>query len=435
MCIMEELSLPDTILFIDPLPKSLTSAIISIDNSIYIEKNTKSQVHGIINYPLDKFNLLTIQHNNNEYSIFGNYGYIFKNIKYAKLSFNLETEAYCMEELKDLARIAFRFKEQILQMVDYKNDLQRDKIHDWFILTRYLNVVPIATLKESILTKSSHCDAIYVDTHMVSEQDMEIIQKHSGSKGIGTSDVSLNLTPINFKSKDAIRKGHEMEDFLDSTNYLKSIIQHHKNSNEMPINIMQELQLSFILGFSLANYSGFMQWHRLLELLFKCSDKVELIECLQFFNAGPENNLNYKRNYLLEFYELVFKQWNLLDWEYKQHFINIEKWKYFLKKIEYSVVNLEVDDDAMESMVFKVKEQMRALEQESNQDPFGEENNITSVNEIESESDRQSNGDLNLNEADVDENLYVDIYGSSEDEFAPATVSRITYKKHSMFNY
>lgn len=431
---MAEFSLPGTILFIDPLPKSITSAIISINSSISFDKNSKSQVHGIINYPLEKFNLLTIQHNNNEYSIFGNYGYLFSDIKYAKLSFNFETEVYCIEELKDLAGVEFRFKEQILQMVDYKHDLQGNKLYEWSILTHSLNIVPINTLKESIATNSSDCKAIYVDTHMVSEQDMEIIQKNSGSKGIGKSDMSLNLTTINFKSKEAIREGHEMEDFLDSTNYLKSIIQQHNDAKKRGINIMQELQLSFILGFSLANYSCFMQWHRLLELLFKCSDKVELIECLQLFNTGDENNLNYKRNYLLEFYELIFQQWNLLDWEYKQHFINIEKWKYFLEKIEYSITNMEVDEDTVDSMVFKVKEQLLALEQESDQDPFGDENNMASVSEIECESDIQSDGNVNLYETESSDNLYVEIYGSSEDEFAPATVASITYKRRSMLD-
>ena len=436
---MADFLLPNTILFIDPLPSNLPDIIISLNNSITFNVNSKGKVQGIINFPINKFNLLTIRNSDDENAKFGNYGYIFNSIKYAKLVYNKNMEIYSIEELIELPKIYFRYTQTMFQMLDYNNDLQHSQLKEWAFLTSPLNNLDLSTFKKVIATKSPQ-NAIYVDTHMISYQDQELLKTENFTKHIYNNNsevISLNFTNINFKSKEAIRKGYEMEDFMDSANYLRTII-----TNKKTFNLLNEIALSFILGFSMANYSCFMQWHRLLELIFKCNDKVEIIEYLQKCNAIDETNLNYKKNYLAQFYDLIFKQWNLLDWEYKVYFINVSKWVFFLEKIEFSAINMEIDDEEEERdlMIFKIKKQLESLQREDEEDPFKDENKKATVEEILSEKEE---GEENFNKEDglniydtnnEDNESYVELYGSSEDEFEPAVVSNITYKKLSLIH-
>ncbi|OBA28972.1 hypothetical protein HANVADRAFT_50924 [Hanseniaspora valbyensis NRRL Y-1626] len=441
---MTDVSLPITILFIDPLPSNSPDIIISLNNSITFNVNSKGKVQGIINFPINKFNLLTIRNSDDENAKFGNYGYIFNSIKYAKLVYNENMEIYSIEELVELPKIYFRYTQTMFQMLDYNNDLQHSQLKEWDFLTSSLNSLDLSVFKK-IITATSPINAIYVDTHMISNQDQELLKPENVTKDVYSNNsevVSLNLTNINFKSKEAIRKGYEMEDFMDSANYLRTII-----SNKKTFNLLQETALSFILGFSMANYSCFMQWHRLLELIFKCNDKVEVIEYLQKCNAIDETNLNYKKNYLAQFYDLIFRQWNLLDWEYKVYFINVSKWGFFLQKIEFSAVNMEIYDDddddnnneARDLMIFKIKKQLESLQKEDEEDPFKDENKKATVEEILSEKEEEENFDkedvLNIYDTNNEDNEnYVELYGSSEDEFEPAVVSNITYKKTNILD-
>ena len=438
---MADFLLPNTILFIDPLPSNLPDIIISLNNSITFNVNSKGKVQGIINFPINKFNLLTIRNSDDENAKFGNYGYIFNSIKYAKLVYNKNMEIYSIEELVELPKIYFRYTQTMFQMLDYNNDLQHSQLKEWDFLTSSLNNLDLSIFKK-IITTTNPINAIYVDTHMISYQDQELLKTENFTKDVYNNNsevISLNFTNINFKSKEAIRKGYEMEDFMDSANYLRTII-----TNKKTFNLLNEIALSFILGFSMANYSCFMQWHRLLELIFKCNDKVEVIEYLQKCNATDETNLNYKINYLAHFYDLIFTQWNLLDWEYKVYFINVSKWVFFLQKIEFSAVNMEIDDDddnsqARDLMIFKIKQQLESLKREDEEDPFEDKNKKATVEEILSEKEEEEN----INKEDVlniydinneDNESYVEIYGSSEDEFEPAVVSNITYKKRNILD-
>ncbi|KAL6928028.1 hypothetical protein ACO0SA_002754 [Hanseniaspora valbyensis] len=436
---MADVSLPNTIFFIDPLPSNLPDIIISLNNSITFNVNSKGKVQGIINFPINKFNLLTIRNSDDENAKFGNYGYIFNSIKYAKLVYSKNMEIYSIEELVELPKIYFRYTQTMFQMLDYNNDLQHSQLKEWDFLTSSLNNLDLSVFKK-IITTTSPINAIYVDTHMISDQDQELLKTENFTKDVYNNNsevISLNFTNINFKSKEAIRKGYEMEDFMDSANYLRTII-----SNKKTFDLLQEIALSFILGFSMANYSCFMQWHRLLELIFKCNDKVEVIEYLQKCNAIDETNLNYKKNYLAHFYDLIFKQWNLLDWEYKVYFINVSKWVFFLEKIEFSAINMEIDDDYEERdlIIFKIKKQLESLQREDEEDPFKDENKKATVEEILSEKEEEEENfnkedGLNIYDTNNEDNeSYVELYGSSEDEFEPAVVSNITYKKRNILD-
>lgn len=77
------------------------------------------------------------------------------------------------------------------------------------------------------------------------------------------TDIHLQYTPIRFKSREAIRPGHERNDFTDKSYYSTFLLQNKWKSKSRFIG---ELQLCFLHVALLGNYGSSLQWHSMLSL-------------------------------------------------------------------------------------------------------------------------------------------------------------------------
>lgn len=181
-----------------------------------------------------------------------------------------------------------------------------DENDTWYSLTseiRWYNVSKLFSL-------TTDDKIAYMDSSMTTIEEAKILQDRL-QQTVGHSDhdnKTLRYAYINFKSREAIRDTHKMEDFYDKSHYLFDVVLPQQFRDSMSA-YMGELQMSFINAMFFASYGSSMQWHNLLQLLCD-SNRFE----------------QYKR---LD--EVVSVQINNIPEEYFDTLINRECWTKLLK--------------------------------------------------------------------------------------------------------
>lgn len=172
--------------------------------------------------------------------------------------YSSESELYEVYEDSDASRYHSKFEEfrQRQLLVRYP---QIDENDTWNELTRYINWKTISKVFD--LPLESHIG--FMDSSMSTMEESKLLTKVDKNKDI-SKDKFLKYTAINFKSKEAIRPDHMMNDFYDRSYYLYEVI---LNSHGSVYNLFSELQVSYLNCVMFGNYGSSMQWHSIVELL------------------------------------------------------------------------------------------------------------------------------------------------------------------------
>ncbi|CCK69458.1 U5 snRNP complex subunit AAR2 KNAG_0C03540 [Huiozyma naganishii CBS 8797] len=140
-----------------------------------------------------------------------------------------------------------------------------DEEAKWYSLSKFILWDQIS----QFAPPSKYHNIIPVDSSFTTLEEHDIVSKtldHSQDREGGNLATTFQYTPIRFKSRDAIRPGHEMTDFRDRTFYLNDVILPRYYRNKMQL-YFSELQFSFLNGILFGNYGSSLQWHSLVELV------------------------------------------------------------------------------------------------------------------------------------------------------------------------
>lgn len=118
---------------------------------------------------------------------------------------------------------------------------------------------------------TSQEEANLLEKTLASHDSLGAVPYHSSSSDGNSNEEknqerTLNFTMIKFKSKEAIRIGHEMNDFQDKSFYLNEIILKKYYDSSID-NLFGELQFAFLNTILFCNYASSLQWHNILELI------------------------------------------------------------------------------------------------------------------------------------------------------------------------
>ncbi|QHS71496.1 U5 snRNP complex subunit AAR2 [Saccharomyces paradoxus] len=221
--------------------------------------------HGIKDIPIGHVHVVHFQHADNS-SL--RYGYWFDStMGNYYIQYNHEGGLYeMMEEPNDA-----KFENIVHDLMGRQMMISYPKIDEddmWHNLVEFVQMDKIRKV-----VRQDENGFSYVDSSMTTVQENELLkyslQKAGSKMESGNEDDPahcLNYTIINFKSREAIRSGHEMEDFLDKSYYLNTVIlerifQHSSN------NYFGELQFAFLNAMFFGNYGSSLQWHAMIELI------------------------------------------------------------------------------------------------------------------------------------------------------------------------
>lgn len=107
---------------------------------------------------------------------------------------------------------------------------------------------------------------LYVDSSMTTEEEFRVLGEKLKTRYSNHPDLHFHYTRIQFKSKDAIRQTHRMEDYTDKSYYLNHVIvprEYHGHINRL----LGELQFAYCNALLFGNYGSSLQWHSIIELI------------------------------------------------------------------------------------------------------------------------------------------------------------------------
>lgn len=145
----------------------------------------------------------------------------------------------------------------------------------WTPLTKYIKWDQIVRITQS------NSSVIFVDSSMTTRDENETLKtvlKNGPVKGNDDDDDDddprsennneryLEYTPIKFKSREAIRRGHEMEDYIDKTYYFNEIIVNKCYNGRLDL-YYSELQFAYMNTLLFGNYGSSLQWHSMIEVI------------------------------------------------------------------------------------------------------------------------------------------------------------------------
>ncbi|CAL9735712.1 A1 cistron-splicing factor Aar2p [Monosporozyma servazzii] len=150
--------------------------------------------------------------------------------------------------------------------------------------------------------------SIYVDSSMTTREENDLLNKTLGNS-TGEDEKCLNYTPIKFKSRDAIRQGYEMEDYMDKSYYFNDIIvkQYYRGNIRF---YYSELQFSYMNSVIFGNYGSSLQWHSMIEVI-----------CFTKKIRGEYNDI------MSIIDEILFQQLKILPEEYTEMLLNEDMWR------------------------------------------------------------------------------------------------------------
>lgn len=175
---------------------------------------------------------------------------------------------------------------------------------DWKSISNPLLWSNIRDLMRNSSSTIIYGNAIYIDPSITTQEELEYVNKQIKNTE-NKSEEFISYSKIQFKSREAIRKGHEMQDFNDKSYYLNHVILGKRIST---INFyLSELSFAFINMLMMGNHGSALQWHSMCELIFMCDE------------LSPK--------FIEQFDNILKKQWTMMTVDHTVHLINWEAWQ------------------------------------------------------------------------------------------------------------
>lgn len=244
------------------------------------------------------------------------YGYWVKEIENLYIKYNDINKQF--ELFSEMDEIKYDSVLKGLETSFPHNVINFPKINENYIIYNYLNWEDICRC----LRISSKDDKFgYIDSGMITQDERNLLETQlkkvqNRNCNIAEADVTgrsnndsqkkqekiIEYTTINFKSRDSIRRGFEMIDYLDKSYYLNEVLL--KRMAHGWYSLLSELQFSFLNFFTVGNYGSSLQWHYIIELVI-LSSKVDNIGLID---------------------DVVSTQLRILPEEYRDTLLNLEMW-------------------------------------------------------------------------------------------------------------
>ncbi|KAG0669108.1 hypothetical protein C6P45_004049 [Maudiozyma exigua] len=369
---------------------------IGIDlGSFHVRQNQPFK--GIVNIPHiknDSMHVIHFQHGSTTENDNGGlrYGYWFSQGNYY-IKYNETEELYEMFQEIDNDKYNLNMQEYLNR--NMVSEYPRiDEENNWGTVTDEVNwslvnkIVDNGTLKEQKHIK-------YVDSSMTTLEENEVLQKKLNRGSTETKSNNLphenvfRYTRIQFKSNKAIRSTHRMEDYNDKSYYLNNIIIRDDMKGQIS-QLVGELEFSFINSIIFGNYGSSLQWHNIIELLFR-SSKV---------NTNIINKID----------EIVSRQLTILPSGYKDILINETLWQAFFQgsfQGSFQMANVP------------------RIRQKLIENHIIEENNTQKMVDDQEQDEQEEY----IDEAENNNTYYHNIDSSDDDEDGPTIVGGIYYNK------
>ena len=213
----------------------------------------------------------------------------------------------------------------------------------------------------------------------------------------------LEYTPIKLKSREAIRRGHEMEDFMDKTYYFNEIIINKYYNGNLDL-YFSELQFTYMNTVLFGNYGSSLQWHSMIEV-FCFTKKIR----------NWNNNKNNMNDVISTFDDILYQQLTLLPEEYIEMLLNEDMWSKCLL------------DSYQGPKLSKTRELMKKkLPQIFKNSKSSETVNKDTDEQYTKENDMQEDGNSYMEEDEQD--MLPPIDSDNEDDDGPVIVERLIYR-------
>lgn len=247
---------------------SLLIPDIPIDVTIGLDQYSfdvsKGQIfNGIINIP-NGIHIIHFQNGGIRYGYWFHHDEIGYNYY---LQYDAKTEIFEMKVEEDVVKYEsiLHEYEQRKTLAEYPK-LQEDE--QWVPLSSYIDwdqIVKCVDDNNNNNNSNFNKYCIYVDSSMTTREENDLLNKTLRNT-VATKERCLNYTPIKFKSRDAIREGYEMEDYMDKSYYFNDIIVKQYYYDDMKF-YYSELQFSYMNSVIFGNYGSSLQWHSMIEVL------------------------------------------------------------------------------------------------------------------------------------------------------------------------
>ncbi|CCF60539.1 hypothetical protein KAFR_0K01850 [Kazachstania africana CBS 2517] len=229
------------------IPRGLTIGI----DTFSLEVKAKQPIYGISKIP-SGIHVIHFQHDELRY------GYWFTHGNFI-IKWNTETELYEMCEEKDLVK----FENSLNDYISRNLVLKYPSIDEWFRLIEYIDWVQVCHIMGG--KEKEGATVFYSDSSMSTAEETEILRKRLKNSN-DDDDKIFDYTTVRFKSREAIRSDHQMEDFLDKSYYFNEIIMKKRFHGKISM-YLGELQFAYLNSILFGNYGSSLQWHNLIELI------------------------------------------------------------------------------------------------------------------------------------------------------------------------
>lgn len=393
---------------------------LSINNHINLRlslDNANKHPSGIVNFPIENINTISYELSSDQ---FGYKCFIFSAINILRLSFDQNNQMLQLSRIEDKDKhiIKTYYDTNANNFIDLSSH-QFDNFNykDEYMAYKFIKSgIDFSTLSKLVVNENS--------------DDFPIISVDSQTCEIqGLQNTYFKFTNVNFKSKESIREGYEMEDFNNTSWYLKQL----SNKTENSCNLLMQLKLQFLIFTNTLNAYVCENVHNIIQLFIKCKDEVVLLNALKFMYPSNEEHLC-----LNNFYLLLMTIWEFMNWEMKLYFVKTKIWNDVIDKLDADLINMKVTEDDKHIKYFnymceKIKRQIKDIITEKDTGYLSDVKSLLynfDNQEIAEEDILSDESEVDLAACDNNEDQYVEIYGSSEDEYAPAVAYQITYKKY-----
>lgn len=393
---------------------------LSINNHINLRlslENANKPLFGMVNFPIENINTISYELSSDQ---FGYKCFIFPAVNMFKLSFDQNNQILKLEKIdvKDEHTVMKYYDTNVNNFLDLSNH-QFNNINyreEYMAYKSIKSDMTFSTVSKLVVNdNSSDPTIIYVDSQTCEIQDLQ--------------NTYFKFSDVKLKSKESIRKGFEMEDFNDTSWYLKQL----SNKTENTCNLLMQLKMQFLIFINTLNAYACENVHNIIQLFVKCKDEMVLLNALKFVYPSNEEHLC-----LNNFYLLLMTIWEFMNWEMKLYFVKTTVWNDVIDKLDTDLINVKVTEDDKHIRYFnymceKIKRQINDIVKEKDSGYLSDVKSLLynfGSQEITDEDDLSDDSEMDLAPCDNDEDQYVEIYGSSEDEYAPAVAYQITYKKY-----
>lgn len=392
---------------------------LSINNQINLrltKDNASNHPLGIVNIPIDKINTISYDLSADQ---FMNRCFIFSNVRYLKMSLSQEDYSYQLNEINDADKqsIIDFYNAYSPRFIDCSKTLLKSSSDEESQAYEFMTSgICMKNLNEMITNRHSpNSSIIYVDSQT--------------SKTKENQQTYFNFIDVNLKSKESIREGHEMEDFYDTSFYLSRL----SKQTISACGLLTQLKMQFLIFNNTLNTYACENMQNIIKLFIKSKDETLVLNILE-----KPQNVSKEPMGLNQFYLLLVTIWEFMSWEMKLHFLDTTTWINFINKMDEDLINLKVTDDEKyikyyNYMSEKIRTQLKSIAKEDDNGFLSDVKDLVyNFEPIDISQEEQVSDEAEIDPLyqDDSEQEYVEIYGSSEDEYAPAVASTVTYRKY-----